>query len=164
MLGLPTQIDCLRCKKIVLTGFDKYEEDEDGSCNPYPGVWVLDITCTACGCTWKHTVDLTNPLNTWATRAGVTFFEKGLQLENNTPVLWCINLHRKVSKLWEAYTDNRLKEPCGKPIALTCVEEELADLALRTFDIAWQLGIDMDAAVTVKHEYNRTRPRLHRRP
>lgn len=161
MLGLPLHVECPRCKKDAASGFGDYELTDE--CNPFPGVWALPVTCLDCGYAWNYAVDLNSPLNAWSTKVGLTFFEKGLQFENNTPVLWCINLHRKVSKLWEAYTENRLKEPCDKPIELTCVEEEIADLLLRTLDVAWQLGIDVDAAAVAKHEYNKSRPRIHRR-
>jgi NTP pyrophosphatase (non-canonical NTP hydrolase) len=38
---------------------------------------------------------------------------------------------------------------------------ELADVFLRLADLAEACGIDLYRAVSAKHEYNKTRPRLH---
>lgn len=46
----------------------------------------------------------------------------------------------------------------GKPEGL---ESELADVILRTGDLAASFGIDLEAAVIEKHEYNLTRPAKH---
>ena len=50
---------------------------------------------------------------------------------------------------------------CDKPIALTRVEEEIADVILRVCDLAEVLGVDAENAVRVKHEYNKQRERLN---
>lgn len=39
--------------------------------------------------------------------------------------------------------------------------EELADVAIRLFDLAGHLGIDLETAIERKHEYNLTRPFKH---
>lgn len=49
--------------------------------------------------------------------------------------------------------------PCDKPVALTRVEEEIADVLLRVLDLAHVLGVDAEKAVARKHAYNRTRPK-----
>lgn len=41
------------------------------------------------------------------------------------------------------------------------VPAELADIIIRVLDIAGYYGIDMEAAVLEKHEYNKTRPYKH---
>lgn len=80
---------------------------------------------------------------------------------------WLMNLHSEVSELWEAFRENRLDEPCDKTVKmiggrrLTCLEEEMADIAIRLFDTAWALGVDLEAAIEAKHAFNKTRPRLH---
>ncbi len=82
---------------------------------------------------------------------------------------WVSNLHSEVSEFWEAFRAGRLHEPCDKAekmialglFPLTCAEEELADIVIRAFDDAEALGIDIERAISAKHEYNRTRPNRH---
>lgn len=97
----------------------------------------------------------------WVKDAGRCARDHGFHEEgaNSTAPAWCANLHGEVSEFWEAYRRGKLNEPCDKPIALTCAEEELADIAIRTFDIAFQMGIDLEKAIEVKHKYNIQRPR-----
>jgi len=45
-------------------------------------------------------------------------------------------------------------KPCGIPI-------ELADVLIRIFDMCGKYGIDLDKAVQIKMEYNKTRPWRH---
>ena len=73
------------------------------------------------------------------------------------------NLHGEVSELWEAYRRGQLNERCDKPTAepLTCAEEEIADILIRTLDMAADFGVDVDKAVRVKLAYNLTRPFKH---
>jgi NTP pyrophosphatase (non-canonical NTP hydrolase) len=82
---------------------------------------------------------------------------------------WCMNLHSEVSELWEAFRAGKAFADCDKaekmrelglPV-LTCIEEELADIVIRVFDTAEALGIDIEKAVSVKHEYNTTRSIRH---
>lgn len=53
----------------------------------------------------------------------------------------------------EIYTDAKGK-PAGFPI-------ELADLVIRAFDAAGEFGIDLQAVIVQKMEFNRTRPHRH---
>lgn len=46
----------------------------------------------------------------------------------------------------------------GKPEGLA---SELADACIRIFDLAESVGIDLEHAITAKHEYNKTRPYKH---
>lgn len=73
------------------------------------------------------------------------------------------NLHGEVSELWEAYRRDKLFEQCDKATSepLTCAEEEIADILIRTLDMAADLGVDVDKAVRVKLAYNLTRPHKH---
>lgn len=48
----------------------------------------------------------------------------------------------------------------GKPVGFSY---ELADIVIRCRDLAEALGIDLEAAITLKHAYNGTRPVLHGR-
>jgi NTP pyrophosphatase (non-canonical NTP hydrolase) len=89
---------------------------------------------------------------------------------NSVPVSeFVANLNAEASELWEAYRENRLHEPCDKAdrmdelglASLTCLEEELADLVLRTLDFAQSQGVDIGKAVAVKDAYNSTRGYRH---
>ena len=94
----------------------------------------------------------------WQNAKAKGFHEPGF---NDAPPSWCANLHGEVSELWEAYRRGKLNEQCDKPIALTCAEEELADIIIRALDCARQMGIDIERAVAAKHAYNVTRPHQH---
>lgn len=79
------------------------------------------------------------------------------------------NLHSEVSELWEAWRKKRLNLPCDKAeemqshnlAVLTCAEEEIADILIRTFDTAARLKIDVAKAVYHKLLFNRTRSHRH---
>jgi NTP pyrophosphatase (non-canonical NTP hydrolase) len=72
----------------------------------------------------------------------------------------CSNLHGEVSELWEAYRRKKLDSQCDKDTdePLTCLEEELADILIRTLDASQEFDIDMDRAVRIKSDYNSKRP------
>ena len=74
---------------------------------------------------------------------------------------FCMNLVGEVSELWEAFREGRLDVQCDKKCGLTCAEEELADVVIRSMDTAVQLGVDLGRAVALKTAYNRTRPYRH---
>ena len=46
----------------------------------------------------------------------------------------------------------------GKPVGIA---SELADVIIRTLDLGYMLGLDMDEAVRLKMEHNKTRPYRH---
>lgn len=73
----------------------------------------------------------------------------------------CANIHSEVSELWEAYRNSKLASPCDKSCGLTCAEEELADIVIRTMDLAGVMGISLGVAIKAKSDYNRTRPHRH---
>ena len=52
------------------------------------------------------------------------------------------------------------RDESGKPVG---PDIEAADILIRLFDLAGHLGIDLDEAVRVKMEYNKTRPHKHGR-
>lgn len=58
------------------------------------------------------------------------------------------------TELAEAGEDIRKKNDAHFP-------EELADVAIRLFDLASSLGIDLEQAIRTKEAYNRTRPMKH---
>lgn len=79
------------------------------------------------------------------------------------------NLFSEVAELYEAWREGRLDKPCDKAEAmekaglpvLTCAEEECADIFVRLLDDTETLGIDLERAVKIKMEYNRTRSYRH---
>lgn len=66
------------------------------------------------------------------------------------PELLCL-VHSEVSECLEAYRQNN---KAG-------IEEELADIIIRVFDIAAAEGIDLEKAIKEKHEFNQKRPYRH---
>ena len=81
----------------------------------------------------------------------------------------CNNLHDEISELHEAWRNNHLHDFCDKSEdlkqagiePLTCIEEELADIIIRTLDNCRKLGVDIQSAIERKHEYNKTRSHRH---
>lgn len=78
-------------------------------------------------------------------------------------------LHEEVSELFSALRAKTFFDLCDKADTmlalglpqLTCAEEEYADIVIRVFDQCRRLGIDIQAAIQVKHAYNTTRPHMH---
>jgi len=79
------------------------------------------------------------------------------------------NCHAEVSELWEAARGGNLHKPCDKWVEmeglgiarLTCMEEELADIAIRVYDFATAMGINIASAIDRKSSFNATRPHRH---
>ena len=76
------------------------------------------------------------------------------------------NIHGEVSELWEAYRNSSWHMPCNKQthgvsIGLTCAEEELADIVIRSMDVAVAINIDLGRAIKIKSDYNNLRPYRH---
>ena len=72
-------------------------------------------------------------------------------------------IHSEVSEALEEYRNGRLPTEVytgngGKPEGIPI---ELADVIIRIFDYCGYAGIDIDAAITQKHEFNKTRPYRH---
>lgn len=83
--------------------------------------------------------------------------------------VYLINIQGEVSEAWESYRAGTLHSPCDKSEkmramglrALTCLEEELADVVIRCFDVAEAYGLDLQSAMEIKHAYNGTRAPKH---
>lgn len=74
----------------------------------------------------------------------------------------CMNITGEVSELFEAYRANKLHEPCDKKeTGLTCAEEELADIIIRTLDLASAMNVNIGEVILKKHEYNKSRSYRH---
>lgn len=52
------------------------------------------------------------------------------------------NTHGELSELWEAHRKGQLHAPCDKTPTLSCLEEEMADIIIRTLDACGRLGRD----------------------
>ena len=112
-------------------------------------------------------------LNEWAEAFYANAKDKGFydkpETEDEYVERACNNLHDEISELHEAWRNNRLREPCDKAdkmtamglFPLTCLEEELADIVIRALDNAKRLGVDIEYAVSRKHDFNRTREPRH---
>ena len=81
----------------------------------------------------------------------------------------CNKLHDDVIELHDAYRNGKLRERCDKSdkmedagiSALSCLEEELADIIIRALDISVKMGVDIGHSVIQKHLFNKTRPYQH---
>jgi NTP pyrophosphatase (non-canonical NTP hydrolase) len=88
-------------------------------------------------------------------------FHSEIETEDRFIERACNNLHDEISELHEAWRNGKLRYPCDKGIPLTCLDEELADLIIRTLDISKCLNVDIQRAVETKHKYNTTRAHRH---
>ena len=106
--------------------------------------------------------------------------EKGWHEDQETELQYiqrCVaNIHGEVSELWESVRNGKANEPSDKQIwyekskspdgqesytYMTNIEEELADIIIRSLDMAARLQIDIHRAVACKHGYNKERPHRH---
>ena len=76
------------------------------------------------------------------------------------------NLHGEVSELWDAFRADKFGEPTDKHIMfcghfMTNAEEEYADVIIRCLDQMERLGLNPEACILAKHEYNTKRPYKH---
>lgn len=94
--------------------------------------------------------------------ATIKGFWAGNDTRNDPQFLGCklALIHAEVSELLEAVRD-RPGGLCDKLIDLTREQEEVADIFLRLADYCGARGINLEMAVTIKHEYNKTRGPLH---
>jgi NTP pyrophosphatase (non-canonical NTP hydrolase) len=106
-----------------------------------------------------------NNLNDLADAVHLNAVEKGFHNYGESNIHFmanqCNNIHAEVTELWDAFRAGTEWEACDKPIQLTQLEEELADIIIRALDVSRRLGVDIVNAIHVKHEYNKTRPYMH---
>ena len=89
-----------------------------------------------------------------------------------TEIWWpkmLLNNITEITEVWNADREGKLHELCDKAEKmkelglrpLTNLEEEYADLIIRTLDQSRRLGINILDCVLIKHTYNKTRPFKH---
>jgi len=67
-----------------------------------------------------------------------------------------------VTEVAEAMEAHRRGNPGSRSIpGFSAIEEELADVLIRTFDFAERMGFDLDGAVRAKMDHNESRPYRH---
>ena len=79
------------------------------------------------------------------------------------------NIHDEVCELHNAWRNNKLYGLCDKAKKmkelgiepLNNIEEECADIIIRSLDMAARLGLDVEDIVLRKHQYNTTREYRH---
>ena len=80
-----------------------------------------------------------------------------------------MNLHSEISELWESHRKGEITNLCNKAKKmeelglkpLVNLEEELADIVIRVLDTSERMGVNIEEAVTIKHEINKIRPYRH---
>ena len=101
-------------------------------------------------------------LNELVKESHETAVEKGWwDTERNFPEQLAL-MHSEISEVLEDFRKNipineiyyEDKKPCGIPV-------EFADLLIRVFDTCGKYGIDLENALKIKMEYNKTRPYKH---
>lgn len=93
------------------------------------------------------------------------FHENETILNLNVPEKLAL-IHAEVSEALEAYRDPDMREQgpiftdlaTGKPEGFTV---ELADAVIRILDLCGAMNLDLEGAMRMKAEYNKTRPYKH---
>ena len=94
-------------------------------------------------------------ISDWVRACGQLAERKGFDLQNVDQQLLLI-----ISEVVEAHDAYRNRSKLGERF-MGMFAEELADVVIRLFSFAYGQGIDLEAAITAKHERNKHRPWRH---
>lgn len=90
---------------------------------------------------------------------------EGVTIENMGPDFIPSKLalvHSELSEALEAYRGHGIPERGNYALpGEDSFQEELADAVIRIFDLCGFLALDIEIAINLKHEYNKSRPYRH---
>jgi NTP pyrophosphatase (non-canonical NTP hydrolase) len=110
--------------------------------------------------------DQPSSIKEWCASAHAVSRSKGWYDDPATGADFCtkvVLIHSEVSEVVEEYRNGKGMNEIyysakGKPEGIPI---EMADVLIRIFDMCEYFGIDVDAALKIKHEFNKTRPHRH---
>ena len=70
-------------------------------------------------------------------------------------------IHSEISEAFEEYRHGRMETWVGENGKPEGFDVELADAMIRIFDLAGALGLDLEAAIRLKSDFNESRPYRH---
>ena len=99
----------------------------------------------------------------WVEAAHTNAKSKGFWDSNTgaVPEKLCL-VHSEISEALEEWRrDGHMQVWYGEDGKPEGFPVELADAMLRIMDLAGGMGVDLERAIQIKHEYNKSRPHLH---